>query len=114
MANSTTAITQYRGDSWPFIITLRDKLTGDPLPITGYTFILTVDRKLNPTDETTKLFSVAGTIVDPDAGTVRFFPSAANHATTGKFFYDVQMSYGASQKKTVVKDSYNIEQDISK
>lgn len=114
MAEMENTITVYRGDSWPFVVTLTDKKTGLPLEITSHTFKLTVDRKLSPTDATTKIFETTGTIVSPSAGTVRFSPTAENHATAGNFYYDIQMTNSSGNKKTLPKSQYIILQDITK
>lgn len=114
MAELPNTITVYRGDSWPIVVTITDSTTGLPLNINAYSFKLTVDRKQNPIDTTTKVFETSGLVIDASNGQVRFTPSAANHAVAGNFFYDIQMTAGASTVKTIVKSQYIIEQDISK
>lgn len=109
-------ITIYRGDSFNIVFTLKDAATGLPLNLTGSTFILTVDRKQNPVDNTTRVFTVNGSLdADPTTGKVSFKPTTTHTANAGSFFYDVQMTTAAtSQVRTVVKDQFIITQDITK
>ena len=107
-------ITVFRGDSWPFVVTITDRTTSTPLDITSYTFKLTVDRKANPSSEGTKLFNVTGVVIDGPNGKVKFTPISANHGTAGNYYYDIQMSGAGNVVKTIVKSQYIINQDISK
>ena len=109
-----SAIVVFRGDSYPIIFTLKDKVTGLPLDLTGSTFKLTVDTLKDPPDNTTKVFEVAGVLsATPTDGTVSFTPTALNTAIVGKYYYDVQMTIGANIR-TVVKSTFTISMDITK
>ena len=112
---SAFAITLYRGDSYPINFTIKDSATGLPVDLAGSTLKLTVDRKQNPTDNTTKLFECMGVLdaTVPATGKVSFTPTALNTATAGNFYYDVQRTAGA-QIRTLVKATFVIQQDISK
>ena len=105
-----------RGDSYPFVLTVKDSLTKLPINITGYTFKLTVDPAKDPIDATNNIFVVIG-VVDPDQvaniGKVSFVPSKVNTATAGKFFYDIEMFYGV-YNRTIAKYKFTILQDIGK
>ena len=111
----STAITFYRGDSYSKEFTITDKDSGSAIDISGYTFTLTVDSKQNPdTPSTTEIFSVAGVITDAANGKVTFTPTINNNDQTAKkYYYDVQMEDG-STKRTIIKDTYTITQDITK
>lgn len=109
-----SSITLFRGDSYPIIFTLKDKITTLPLNLTGATFKLTVDTRKDPTDGTTKVFDVVGVLTaTPIDGKVSFTPTTVNTGTIGKYFYDVQMTTGANIR-TVVKDTFTITMDITK
>lgn len=112
---SAYAISLYRGDSYPITFTIRDAVTKEPINLAGSTLKLTVDRKQNPTDATTKVFECAGVldVTVPATGKVSFTPTTSNTAAVGNFFYDVQRISG-TQVRTLVKDSFTIEQDITK
>ena len=109
------AITIYRGDSYPITFTIKNKETGAAIDLAGSTLKLTVDRKQNPGDNTTKLFECVGVldVTVPATGKVSFTPTSLNTAAAGTFYYDVQRTAG-SQVRTLVKDSFIIQQDISK
>lgn len=109
-------ITMFRGDSFNIVFTLKDAASKTPLDLTGSTFILTVDRKENPVDSNTRLFTVNGSVdSDPITGKVSFKPTATHTSTAGSFYYDIQMSTAStSQVRTVVKDKFIITQDITK
>jgi len=64
----------YRGDSYPLVFVFKNKDTGLPIPITGWSFKMTVSTEKDPVDETTKKFSVDAVIVDAANGKFSFFP----------------------------------------
>lgn len=104
----------YRGDSFPLNYTLKDKVTGLPIDITGWSFKLTVSSVKDPVDDTTKKFSVDATLTDPDNGKFSFLPTEENNSEIGKFFFDIQYTNPSGHKRTIEKDKYTISQDIGK
>lgn len=108
-----TEIVRYRGDTWPIrMIVLQDDV---PMDITGCSFTLTIDSKKSPTDDTTNLFQLAGTIEgDPVNGVVIFEPSEVDVDRVGKFYYDLQVEDTSSKKRTIAKDRFTLVQDITK
>ena len=80
-----TVINRYRGDTKPW--KFRISVDGEIADITGYTFILTVDEKKNPPDETTKKFSMNGVLTDPVGGIVIFYPLEAQMNLTPGTYY---------------------------
>ena len=109
-----SAITVYRGDSYPLVYVLRNKTTGLAINITDYTFKLTVSSEKDPVDESSKKFSVDSVIVSATEGRFSFLPTEANNSEVGKFFFDIQMTTALGHKKTIAKDKYIISQDIGK
>lgn len=107
-----TDITRKRGDTYSIEFVILEDDT--PLDITGCTFILTVDPSKAPTDDTTKLFSLTGVILDAAAGSVSFTPTEEEADHVGKFFYDVQLVDGAGKKRTVAAGKFVLVQDITK
>lgn len=106
-------ITRYRGDTAPDRFNVKDS-DGTALNITGHTFSMTVDSRLNPPDGTTVLYTLVGTIVDAPNGIVEFTPSGLNaDQVPCRYYYDVQMTAGASII-TLAKDVYTYTQDITK
>lgn len=115
VALGTYCLRYKRGDSFPsqFTITQSDGVT--PINITSWQFTLTVDTQRNPADNTTNQFSVAGVITDAANGVVQFSPSESDtDLSPAKYWYDIQQIDGAGRKKTIVKDNFIIEQDITK
>lgn len=106
-------IVRYRGDTWPIRMTiLQDDV---PMNITGCDFVLTVDSKKTPPDDTTNLFQLIGTIEgDPADGNVIFEPSELDVDRVGKFFYDLQVTDTSLKKRTIAKDRFTLVQDITK
>lgn len=109
-----TDVTRKRGDTYADEIVVKSKKTKQPINITGYTFLLTVDSRQAPTDETTKLYQLTGTILDAAAGRVEFAPTALQADRVGAFFYDVQMADGSGRKRTIEGGKYKYVQDITK
>lgn len=112
---SVTAIEYFRGDSYAKEFTLTDGDTNLAIDITGYTFVMTVDSLRSPaTPSTTSMFSVDGVLTTPEEGKVSFTPTVVNTAQEPKeYYYDIQMVIGAT-KRTIIKDSFTITQDITK
>lgn len=110
----TTALTRYRGDTYPDEITVTDE-TGSAVDITGYTFLLTVNTERSPTSIATQVFQLTGTIVDAAAGQVNFAPSAMQaDQTPAKYYFDIQMTTTTPHIKTIAKGTYTFTQDITK
>jgi hypothetical protein len=112
------SITYFRGDSYPINVTVKDNATGEPIDLAGATLRMTVDRRENPTDNTTKLFEISGVIKNPSInGRVLFTPTSEYVANIGNFFYDIQMVTGSHPNevvRTIAKSKFNITQDITK
>jgi hypothetical protein len=110
-------IVMTRGDSYPLTMTVKGKSSGTPVPLTGYSFLLTVTSDKDPIDATTKVFQVAG-VVDPDqvlnTGKVSFTPTSANLSTVGKFYYDIQMTVGSFIRTINEKNRFIVLQDNTK
>lgn len=115
VAVGTYCLTYKRGDSFQsrFNIVEADGATAQD--ITGWSYILTVNTEKNPADTTNQQFQVTGVIEDAPGGVVGFSPTAVNtDITPGKYWYDIQQTDGAGGIRTIVKDRFIIEQDITK
>ena len=108
------AIEVFRGDSFPLVFVFKDKVTKLPINIDGWEFILTVSTIKDPTDDTTKLFSVNAVIDNASQGKFSFLPTEENNGVVGKYFFDIQYTNPSGHKRTISKDKYNISQDIGK
>lgn len=112
----TTAIERKRGDTYPIDILVTQDLGSGPvaLDVSGCGFVLTVDSRKDPDDASTHICQLVGSITNAAGGAVSFYPTAADMDHLGKFYYDVQMTDGAGKKRTVVKDTFVLKQDITK
>lgn len=103
-----------RGDSDAkgFII---QNSSGVAIDISGYTFKLTVDSRLNPDDATTQQFTLDGVITDAPNGAVSFTPTSVDtDLAPGTYYYDIQQIDTGAAKKTIIKGKVLIVQDITK
>ncbi len=107
-------IERHRGDTYANVLTIKNA-DGTPLNLTGYTVTLTVDRRKEPTDNTTMVFQLTGTLTAPTEGKVSFTPSAPNAATAaGTYYYDIQLTDGSGAIKTAGPGKFVFKQDITK
>lgn len=107
-------LTRYRGDTNPDKITVLSQTTGEPINISGYSFILTVDPYGDPASAASNLYSLNGSITDAVNGVVEFTPSALQADLVGDFFYDIQMTDASGRKRTISRGQYTYLQDITK
>ncbi len=103
-----------RGDTFADQFTLKD-VSGSPIDITGFSFLMTVDPSPTPPDAMSNLFQLAGTITDAANGVVEFAPTVMQaDQTPSTYFYDIQQTDAGSAIRTIVVGDYIIEQDITK
>lgn len=108
-------ITRKRGDTYPDVFSITLESTGEPLDITGYSFLLTVDPAKAPADDTNNLFQIVGVIEDAVNGQVSFAPSEVqSNQTPGTYYYDGQLTDADGNVRTFVTGKYKIVQDITK
>lgn len=107
------AIQRFRGDTVPDVFNPVDD-EGNFLDPTGFTFKLTIDSREEPTDTSTQILELIGTLVGSPI-TIQFAPTAVQaDITPDDYFYDLQTIDGGGQIKTSIKDDYTILQDITK
>jgi hypothetical protein len=106
-------IQRFRGDTVPDVFSPVDD-EGLFLDPTGFTFRLSIDSREEPTDTSTQVLQMIGTLIGSPV-TIQFSPTAAEaDITPGDYFYDFQAIDGGGQIKTSIKDDYEILQDITK
>ena len=110
---TSLTIERIRGDTFPFVFTLSDS-SGNPIDITSFTFLLTVDPSEDPPNADNNLFVLTGSIIDAVNGKVEFAPSAVQADNIGEYFFDVQMTDASSAIRTIVKGPWTFTQDITK
>lgn len=112
----TTDITYFRNDTQPIRVTIRDRVSLQPVDITGKNFTLTVDPLENPTSAAGNLVALTGVIEDAANGIVAFTPGATDmDFTPGDYWYDVQMDDGGNvNRRTIIKARFYHTQDITK
>lgn len=110
----TATISRFRGDTYPIRIYLKDS-TGAALPVTGCSFLMTVNANENPDDIDDQVFQIVGVVYgDGTAGIVDFEVDAVNADHLGKFYYDVQMTDALNHQRTILKGAFRFTQDITK
>ena len=112
MTCSPTALTRFRGDTYPFTIQVR--LNGRVYDLTDCTLKMTVTSVEEPTTETPE-FALDGVVASPATlGLASFAPSAANVDLLGEYYYDIQVTDANGYKHTPIKDTLTFTQDITK
>jgi hypothetical protein len=107
-------IERRRGDTYPDVITVKNRRTGSAVNTTGCTFKLTVDSRSAPTDNSTQLYQITGSVDAPASGEVKFAPTAEQANLVGTFYYDIEMIDSYNQIITLDSDLYIYHQDITK
>lgn len=97
-------ITRNRGDEEP--VELNVFSAGVVLPIDGFSFVLTVNRKAAPTAADADEFSSTGSLVDPGGGIVHFpiGPGAAD--LVGRFYYIIRMTDASGKDKGIRRGTW--------
>ena len=104
-----------RGDTTPWTLTMEDDAVPPvPVPITGFSYLLTVDPSDEPVGSGNNLFQLTGTVTDGPNGVVQFALNASQADNLGEFFYDLQQTDGAGNIRTVAKGGFEFKQDITK
>ncbi len=103
-----------RGDTRP--ITFSIDLNGSDMPITGATFLMTIDPAPDPPDNTTLILQLSGAIVGNAAlGVIAFSPDAAEmDIDPDTYYFDVQMTESNGKITTIARGKFTIVQDITK
>lgn len=88
---TTLNLTRTRGDTFPIRMTMTNP-DGTPMDLTNKQVLLTVNTEEDPTDDSTQIFQIVGTITDALAGTVSFEWDAQIADFVGLFYFDVEVS----------------------
>jgi hypothetical protein len=107
-------IIRKRGDTYPYKIQIVEKISCDPIDVTGFSFLLTVDPSAAPVDDTNNLFQISGVIIDSVNGIVGFSPNETQADNVGNYYYDIQMTDADLAKRTIDDGKFVLKQDITK
>lgn len=111
---STVNIEFTRGDTFPFVLEITDG-SNNPIDITGYAFLLTVDPSETPSDALNNLFQLTGSTIDATNGKVQFALTGVQaDQTPGVYYYDLQQTDPSSSIRTIAKGTWTFIQDITK
>ncbi len=105
-------ITRHRGDTRRIQRTV--KIDGVATNITGWTFMLTINREEDPDDTSEEVAQIAGVIVVAGDGTVKFTPNLADVDWVGVYFYDIEAVDADGGVSTLDKGRWTHPQDITK
>lgn len=109
-----TDITRRRGDTYGNEFQIISETTGQPLDITGFSFLLTVDPEPDPLNSDNNVFQITGTITGAATGLVEFAPNATQADNLGAYYYDIQMTDDSGRIRTIQTGKYLLVQDITK
>jgi hypothetical protein len=110
-------IKRQRGDTFPFVLRLTDKDSGAPIDLTGGTFLLTVDPSPEPPDAANNLFQNVPVITNlpgTDGRITITLSSLEADQVPSEYFYDLQLTDVGGAIRTLVKDTFEFAQDITK
>jgi hypothetical protein len=114
MANTDQRIVRFRGDTIPDSITVA-QVDGSVPVLTGFQFIMTLNRRKNPATVADQVWQIVGVITDVSAGTVEFaFNPAQADQPVGTYYMDIQMVDGVGRIETILKMPYEYVQDLTK
>ena len=100
-------ITRYRGDDR--LVERTVTLSGVAQNISGWSAVLTIDARANPTDDTTEVEVVSGVVADASGGRFTFATDGTAVATTGRFFYSIRITDAGGKTSTFKGEWYVLE-----
>lgn len=103
----------YEGEDKIWTVTINDS-AGDPIDITGYTFLFTVKNKLSDSDGNALIQKEITNHSDPTNGVteITLVPADTNNQG-GNFFYDYQWVDNSNNRRVVLKNAaFQIEQRV--
>lgn len=108
-----TDLSIYEGEDQVNTVTILAE-DGNPLDITGYTFLFTVKNKLNDSDDNALIYKEITSHSDPTNGVTEITLVPADTADkAGNYFYDYQWTDNAGKRRVVFKNAnFQIEQRV--
>lgn len=110
----TYQINRVRGDTYADQGVVNSKRDGLPVDLSGCTLTMTLNSVRNPVDNSTEIYQLDGIMIDAVNGVVGFAPNSQQADIVGLFYYDVQLVDVSGIVRTLVKDVYVYEEDITK
>lgn len=108
-------IERVRGDTYSTRISLTQEVSGvkQALDVTGFSFLLAVDPKLNPSDDLNNLAQIDGVIADGPNGLVDFpFGPDSNQdpsmIAAGNHFHSIRMTDTSGDTRTVAHGKFKM------
>lgn len=110
---TTATISRFRGDTKRIVKRVVDA-GKNPVDITGWSALLTVNSEENPADATNQVEQITGTILGAATdGRFSFVPSGTADVV-GTAYYDIQVTDNNAEVHTMEKGEWIVEQDITK
>ncbi len=107
-------ITRFRGDTIADDVLIQTA-DGNPINLTGYTVVMTINKRENPTDTADQVYQITATIPNPLTGVARFTPTTLQaNQPPGIYYFDIQLTDDVGVIRTAVKGRYIYVQDITK
>jgi hypothetical protein len=113
MATDVTDLSIYEGEDKTFTVTLTDS-AGDPIDITGYTFLFTVKSKISDSDADAIIKKEITNHSDPTNGVTQIaLVESDTEDLSGSYLYDYQRLDGSLDRAVVLKRAkFTIEQRV--
>jgi hypothetical protein len=108
-----TDLSIYEGEDKTWTVTVKDS-SGTAINITGYTFLFTIKRKRNDSDDNAIVKKTITSHLSPTEGKTQItVDSSDTNGLHGNFFYDYQWLDTTNKRKVVLKTAdFEIEQRI--
>lgn len=98
-----TDLSIYEGEDKIWTVTIVDS-SGDPIDITGYTFLFVVKNKISDSDSDAIISKEITSHTDPTGGVTQIAIDSADTAgQNGKFIYDYQWLDATSKRRVILK-----------
>lgn len=103
----------YEGEDKTFSVLIKDS-AGDPIDITGYTFLFVVKRKLNNPDNSAVIKKIITNHTDPTNGLTQIaLTEEDSEGKHGQYVYDYQWIDTSTNRRVVLKKAnFEIEQRV--
>lgn len=113
VGSDTTQIIRYRGDTYADQFIVIDDRTGLPVDLTGCVLKLSIAETDCSGVKLPPVYTLFGSFDNIAAGEVSFAPTETQADRVGFYKYDVEMDDGKGVVRTLIKESYVYQQDIT-
>ena len=110
---STIDYNFYEGNDWKLLVTVKDKVTGDPEVITGYEFFFTVKNSAEDSDAEAIVKHDQISINGESGEIILHIPNSLTDIISKTYYYDVQMKNTDEEITTLRVGKIKVSQRIT-